>query len=344
MGTVIKECETRVSRTYRGGKLLDEFLGKSECKDSFYPEDWISSFVEASGSKSIPNEGLTRAEQGGLLAERVTAADFGLGRTEPGVLVKLLDSCERLGIQVHPTDAYARKLFQTPWGKTECWHILRTREINGEPPNVYLGFKPGITRELWADYYRRQDVSAMLDGMHAISVKPGDTILVRGGTPHAIGGGCLMLEIQQPSDYTMRCETSPLSGPPYTPQQIHYGAGEAAMLDCFHYTPCTREELEKKYVLHPRITETAGYTRLDYVRYSDTPCFALAELRGSFRLREDRFVTLVVLEDGGHMDAGGKTYPFQRGEKYFIPAETEFNCTGCRVLVCYPPEKGGSAQ
>lgn len=343
MGTVIKECETRVSRTYRGGKLLDAFLGKQICVDSFFPEDWISSFVEAKSKDYIPNEGLTLAEDGTILAKLIKDSDFGPGRTEPGVLIKLLDSGERLGIQVHPTDEYAMKLFRTRWGKTECWHILDTRAVEGETPKVYLGFKPGVTKEMWVDYYRRQDVKAMLEGMHTIEVKPGDTILVCGGVPHAIGGGCLLLEIQQPSDYTMRCETVPLSGIPYTPQQIHYGAGEEAMLNCFHYTPITREELMEKYVLRPVITENDRFTRLDYVRYSNTPCFALSELRGEFLLREMCFVTLVVLDNGGYMESDGIRYSLARGEKYFVPADTELYCSNCRVLVCYPPERGDHA-
>lgn len=340
MGRIIKERETRVSRTYRGGKLLDAFLGKQTCEDSFYPEDWISSFVEAKAKDYIPNEGLTLTEDGRLLADMVKKSDFGPGRTEPGVLIKLLDSCERLGIQVHPTDDYAMKLFRTPWGKTECWHILDTRTIDGETPKVYLGFKPGITRDMWEDYYRRQDVQAMLDAMHAVDVKAGDTVLVCGGTPHAIGAGCLMVEIQQPLDYTMRCETVPLSGPPYTPQQIHYGAGEEAMLDCFNYTPMTLEELEAKYLLKPAVTESDRFTRLDYVRYSDTPCFALSELQGEFSLREECFITLVVLENGGCMESNGIRYSLARGEKYFVPADTEIHCSNCKALVCYPPEKG----
>ena len=198
MSGIIKECETRVRRTYRGGALLDVFLGRQHGTDGFFPEDWISSFVEAKNREYVPNEGITRLEDGRLITDAVGGGMFGQGRTEPGVLIKLLDSSERLGIQVHPTDAYAKKLFGSACGKTESWHVLSTRRINGEEPKVYLGFKPGLTRELWAEYYRTQNVSAMMNALHEIPVKPGDTILVAGGTPHAIGGGCMLLEIQQP--------------------------------------------------------------------------------------------------------------------------------------------------
>lgn len=277
MNGIIKECETRVRRTYRGGALLDVFLGRQRGTDGFFPEDWISSFVEAKNRDYIPGEGITRLEDGRLITDAVGGGMFGQGRTEPGVLIKLLDSGERLGIQVHPTDAYAKKLFGSDYGKTESWHVLSTRRINDEEPRVYLGFKPGLTRELWTEYYRTQNVNAMLNALHEIPVKPGDTILVAGGTPHAIGGGCMLLEIQQPSDYTMRCETTPLSGVPYTPAQIHYGAGEQAMLDCFSYTPMTRAELERNYILRPRASTGDGWERLDHiiVNGDDCPVFDL---------------------------------------------------------------------
>ena len=42
----LKQLPTRVWRTYRGGKLLEEFLGYDNPVDSDYPEDWISSFLE----------------------------------------------------------------------------------------------------------------------------------------------------------------------------------------------------------------------------------------------------------------------------------------------------------
>ena len=42
---IYKIKENRVSRTYIGGRLIDEFYGKNECKDSLYPEDWTASIT-----------------------------------------------------------------------------------------------------------------------------------------------------------------------------------------------------------------------------------------------------------------------------------------------------------
>ena len=38
MNGIIKECETRVRRTYRGGALLDVFLGRQRGTDGFFPD------------------------------------------------------------------------------------------------------------------------------------------------------------------------------------------------------------------------------------------------------------------------------------------------------------------
>lgn len=61
---------TRVFRTYRGGKLLDEFLGKEHPADCFQPEDWISSFTEAKNKNYIPNEEITREKWKHLFAKQ----------------------------------------------------------------------------------------------------------------------------------------------------------------------------------------------------------------------------------------------------------------------------------
>ena len=341
MKKILKQLPTFAHRTYRGGLELHEFLHMADANDCFLPEDWISSFTEAKNKNYIKNEGITRVIVDGkeaLITDAVTPDSFGHGREDSGVLIKLLDAGERLGIQVHPTKEYARRMFNVSYGKTECWHILRTREGMDEPACVYIGFKEHVTREIWKDLFDRQDVAGMLDAMHRVEVKPGDTVLVTGGTPHAIGAGCFLLEIQEPSDYTMRTEKVTLAGQVMTPMQIHYGVGEDNMLDCFDYTPKTREDIERLFILKPRAKED-GSTAL--VTYDDTPCFALSRVDGgAYSACEPCFVTVVVLEDGGRLTGGGDEFALTRGDKFFIPAETEFSLTDAKVILCYPPQVG----
>lgn len=334
------QTENRVWRTYRGGKQLDEFLGKSSAKNSFWPEDWISSFVEAKNKNYIPKEGISKVLIDGeerLITEVVTKEDFGPNWKESGVLIKLLDASERLGIQVHPTPDYSRKHFGTNHGKTECWHILSVdKEADAA---IYIGFKEGITKEKWARLFAEQDVEGMLDCLHRFEVKAGDTILVTAGTPHAIGAGCFLLEIQEPTDYTMRVEKTTVAGEILTPMQIHYGVGEEKLLDCFIYDGLSRKEARKKYfLLSKNKTVKNGGTCQVLVSYEDTTCFALEKISGgNAAVFPDSFLTLVVINRGS-VKIGEVVFEVKRGDKIFVP----YDCgtiivETAEVILCYPP-------
>ena len=344
MNKPLKQLETRVWRTYKGGKLLDKFLGKQNFTDSEYPEDWISSFVAAKNKVLVENEGITRVETDEgvkLINEVITSSDFGEGRDTSGVLIKYLDAAERLGIQVHPTKDYALKYFNTPFGKTECWHILDVREDEGEPPAIYLGFKPYVTKELWRDLFEKQDIEGMLEAMHKLEVKPGDTVLVKGGVPHAIGANCFLLEIQEPTDYTMRVERVTVAGDTLTDMQMHYGVGFDAMLDCFDYTPLTREEILDKYFLTPKVEKLNEDTLQKLVTYSDTPCFKLEKVEASdYTLKLDSFVTLIILNNNGTIKFGDEVINVKRADKVFVPSGLgEIKLNQVNAIICYPPQK-----
>ena len=339
MNEPLKMLETRVNRTYRGGYLMDKFLGKAEPKDTFLPEDWISSFVQAVNKNYVEGEGITLVEHDGetkLITEVIDKDDFGEGRDEPKLLTKLLDSMERLGVQVHPNAEFAMENFGVGVGKTEAWHILDSREVNGEKPVIYIGFKEYVTRDVWKELFEKQDIQGMLDALHKFEVKQGDTILVRSGYPHAIGAGCFLLEIQEPCDFTMRTEKTTLAGEFLTPNQIHYGVGEEKMLDCFDYTPRTREEVYNHCFIQP--TAHDGITEI--VGYKDTPCFMLEKCTcNEYVLNRDYFVSIVCTKDGGSMIYNEKEIPLSKGDKYFISAKcNDLTLKNTEVLICCPPQ------
>lgn len=341
MKKALLQTETRVRRTYRGGKLLEEFLGKEHPCDSFRPEDWISSFVEAKNNDPMEGEGISHVWIDGTelpITQVITEQDFGPGRKDCGVLVKYLNSAERLGIQVHPTPAFSKRYFGTEYGKTECWHILRTDPALEH--TVYIGFREGITRERWKELFEAQDIDGMLSCLHRFEVKAGDTVLVRAGTPHAIGAGCFLLEIQEPTDYTMRVEKITVAGEILTPQQIHYGVGEEAMLDCFLYEGLSKAEAEERFFLRPRVAKVEGGEVHTLVSYEDTPCFALQRITGKkVSVRLQSFVTLVALTDGT-VAFGEEMQQVKKGEKYFVPYGCgEISVWDAEVILCYPPKK-----
>ncbi len=308
-------------RTYLGGSLIRALHGETNTPDDHFPEEWIMSAVRARnpGREEIV-EGLSRVRSTSLtLAELIEANPSAMLGAEHvrkygssmGVLVKLLDAAERLTVQVHPTREEAMRLFGSPFGKTECWHILNTRAVNGETPCIYFGFKEGITREQWKALFDQQDIDGMLACLHRFAVKPGDTFLIEGGIPHAIGAGCFLVEIQEPTDYTIRTERMTPSGLPVSDFSCHQGLGFDKMFDCFIYGGYSEAETLARW----RIPKTGR----QIIGAPATSMFTLEmeEIRGSITLEGGGVFSGVYILDGeGTLD--GKT--IKAGDQAFIPA------------------------
>ena len=325
----------RAWRTYLGGSLIDKLHGNDAGADDHFPEEWIMSVISArnAGREHITDEGLAYfADEPTLSLKEYIAADpetvLGAAHVahsgaHPGVLVKLIDSSERLTIQVHPDRTKAQELFHAPYGKTECWHILGGRTIDGEAPCVYLGFKPGVTREMWKHLFDVQDIPGMLACMHRYDVKKGDTILIEGGVPHAIGAGCFLVEIQEPTDYTIRVERTTPSGFAVADSACHQGLGFDTMFDCFHYDGLSRVETQSRWFLPARtvsVDENAAVTTL--VGYEDTKFFAMRRLlvSGKHEVKTENFCALYVLSGKGSLTCGDTTLELCAPQQYFVPA------------------------
>jgi mannose-6-phosphate isomerase len=112
------------------------------------------------------------------------------------LLAKFLFTSERLSVQVHPDDAWARR-HGYRCGKDELWIVL-----DAEPgAEIGLGLKQAKTRE----NLRRAAQDGTITGMmNWVKVAPGDVLLSRAGTVHAIGAGLTLLELQQNLDLTFR--------------------------------------------------------------------------------------------------------------------------------------------
>jgi len=127
-----------------------------------------------------------------------------LGMTQPTpagdfpLLVKFLDACENLSVQVHPSPEYAAAHPEAHL-KAECWYIL-----DAEPGSViYKGLRPGVSPEGFAARARAGD-PALVNDLAAIPAVAGDCHNLPSGTVHALGAGVLVAEVQTPSDTTYR--------------------------------------------------------------------------------------------------------------------------------------------
>lgn len=148
-----------------------------------------------------------------------------------GVLVKLLDSAMRLPIHCHPSREFARATLGSPFGKAEAWIVIGTRAVPGaEPPNVRIGFRDEMPRDVLRDLIDRQDAAALLDTLVKVPVEPGDVIFVPPGVPHAIGAGVFLAEVQEPTDFSVVAEWADY---PIDPADAHLRIGWDRMIDCF---------------------------------------------------------------------------------------------------------------
>ncbi len=238
---IFKLAKNRVRRAYLGGGRIDQLIDGTRGEDGYYPEDWLASTVEACNpAYSTPGEGLGKTEDGVPIRQLMPQ---GLP-----ILVKLLDAGGRLVIQAHPTRDFARKHWHSAVGKTESWYMIEA-DANA---CVYIGFQKNASRGQWVDCFERQDVAGMLQLLHCFPVRRGDCVFVPGGVPHAIGGGCLMVETQEPSDLMVIPERVTPTGLRLSDEKMHGGLGFQTMMDCFAYDFLSREEAYRRFFMQPR--------------------------------------------------------------------------------------------
>ncbi len=351
----------RVWRTYHGGKLLDAFQGRSNPADSEFPEEWIASVTRArnTGREHIADEGLSRiaagAFRGRLLTELIGEyPEAFLGRehyaeyeTGTAVLAKFLDSSERLTIQVHPDYQAARDIFDSRFGKIESWYVMDSRPVDDEEPYILFGFKPGITRRRWRELFDKQDIPGMIGCLHRFPVKKGDVFLIPGGLPHAIGPGCFFIEVQEPTDYSIRPERITPKGNRISDQMCHQGAGFDRMFDIFHYNGVEREETLSQYKKTPRLKFRDEAAEEHILIDASAAPFSMNELIIHKRCRfvtGTSFAVWIVVEGEGLIGDGD--IPVKQGDELFVPqscGSVQIENTGkkrLRLIVCRPPSAG----
>lgn len=353
--TPLKQLPNRVWRTYQGGALIDNWKKTAPETDGSMPEEWIMSAITARGKNRPENEGLSliTTDDGVIpLKELIDSnIELYLGKAlaqkygTTGVLIKMLDSVERLTVQVHPDKEYARTVFDSAFGKTESWYVLNTREVDGEKSVVYMGFKKHVTKEIWKAHFDNQNIKGMLDCLHKIEVKAGDAFMIYGGVPHAIGAGCFLMEVQEPTDYTMRVEKTTPNGLKIGPELIHQGVGEEKMLECFHYDTFTLDEALDNWKITPEVLDSSNqFTLKTLFNEKHTNCFGLNELLldGKHTIQGTSCCYVAVIYAGdGVINCNGKEYEYTQGDEIFISAaidEITFSSKNpSKILLCYPP-------
>lgn len=337
--------KNRVFRVYLGGKLFSEFFG-DESEDSFYPEEWICSCTKAlnEGSTDI-HEGISKILGTDIYFDELLEAEKELmlgNRESLDVLVKALDSAIRLPVQAHPDKAFSRAHFNSDFGKAESWLVLATRE----DACIYFGFKDGVTQE---DLYKaveasETDKTAMEKLLNRIPVKPGDVYFIPAKAVHAIGYGCLILEVQEPTDFTIQperwCGDYKLSD-----NQMYLSLDKKTALSVFDYS-YNLERVEKECKKAPVILyENDGCRKESLISKQDTPCFSVERYVINNGETEELSApcTYVVTEGNGILCGESYQKDIKKGDYFFMP----YSCnkkikvksdSKLTLAACIPPE------
>lgn len=354
----LKLMSNRVYRPFIGGKSIDEWEGNDNPKDNHYGERWIASLINIRSQEINDKEGLSKLMIEGntvTLKEVIESSpeDF-LGAnhykkygTNLAILVKALDAYSRLIIQVHPNKETAKRLFNSPFGKTEAWYIIGGRNINGEDPYILIGFKKGIKKEEYKKLFETQDIKSLENSMHKFPAKEGDVFLIEGGVPHAIGSGCFLIEIQEPTDYTIRVEKTVPDGREIDDFSCHQGLGFHKMFDCFNFQGLSREKTAQKYKLEPSILlDNDDATVISLISEKDTPLFTMEKILVKKTLsfnKANNFAVVTVLKGKGKLLCNGEEVALHQGNELFLPYEAKVLTwvneldEPLELVVCLPP-------
>ena len=230
------------------------------------------------------------------------------------LLVKLINSREKLSVQVHPGDEYAA-IHENSLGKTEAWYVVEAKPgaklIVGTKNCDKATFAKAIEEEKSEDY------------LNVIPVKKGDCFLINSGLVHAICEGLIIAEIQQNSDITYRVYDYG------RPREIHVEKS----LDVIKF------DLEAKNLSNNEVKEFDGFSRVDFCEneYFGIQKFDITT-EWTDESDKERFFILTCVEGNGTIEGEGFSEEIKMGDSFLIPATLgKYTVKGnITVLKSYP--------
>ena len=320
------QLERTLSPRLWGGERLESFLNLSEPFEADEPlgESWQVYAKNRIKNGDLAGRTFEEAakDYGEALLGSSSLARYGV---MVPLLAKFIDAADKLSIQVHPDDAYAREHESESGhlGKSEAWVILEA-----EPgAEVIWGFKDALSEAEVREAVREGRLEPHLNH---VPVGVGDVVYNPAGTVHAIGVGILLFEIQESSDLTYRLYDYDRRGASGEKRELHLDkALEVADLSPGEHAKVTPRALGE------------GKTEL-----LNTEHFAVERWEVSGMQNEttdpESFDILTVIEGGLELTAGakvGEKISLSRGESVVLPASLgDYTLQGHATLLrCYVP-------
>jgi len=220
------------------------------------------------------------------------------------LLLKFLDAQEMLSVQVHPTKANTKQLPAGESAKSEAWVVLEA----GARSRIYAGLKPGTTA---ADLRRALADGTPADQLEGFTPKPGDSVFIKAGTVHSLGGELVVFEIQQNSDVTFRL---------YDWDHVDAKTGQLRELQVDQAMDCI-DLAEGPVGRVTPLLESA--TPVKREQLFDCEYFKLWRVGGLSKFSVGAIGVprvLVCIEGGGDIEKGNVNYAIGKGDVLFLPA------------------------
>ena len=222
------------------------------------------------------------------------------------LLLKFIFPEQKLSVQVHPDDEYARlhEAAAGGVGKTEMWYAVAARP----GAELLLGMEPSVTPEVFRQALTDSDVERCLTRR---AVQTGDAFFVPAGSAHTIGPGVLLCEVQENSDITYRVfdynrrQADGSTRPLHIHQALevlHFGPQRCAKM---RSVPVQQGAAKRTYLAACRHFATEIWDFTEGVQVAANP---------------DRFELLVPLEGRGRIQWRSESMPYTPGEAWLIPA------------------------
>ncbi len=317
-----------IEHQYLGGELIAALRGGPGGPNR--PEEWLGSTTTRFGSDSdgmtvidgVPLRDLVESDPVGWLGAQHVKR-FG---SSTALLVKLLHAGQRLPVHLHPSQAFATSHLGCPFGKSEAWYVLDRDRRHTE---VYVGTNRPVERAEWEELMAAQNSDAMLALMNPINVDVGHGIFVPSGTPHAIGEGLLIMELQEPTDFSILLEWDGFEFD--GPNDGHLDLGFDVALGAIDPQAIDGRRLDE--LIRPtgptdRTDDEAGSCSTVLPTPAD-PYFklhraAVGAIPNGYEedagvVLPHSFGVLLVTEGAGSMQWAGGSRSIQRGEAYVVP-------------------------
>ncbi|HCW04995.1 MAG TPA: mannose-6-phosphate isomerase [Clostridium sp.] len=232
------------------------------------------------------------------------------------LLLKLINSNDKLSIQVHPDDDYGYRV-ENDSGKTEAWYVVDAKE----GAELIVGVKSGCTKE---EFKKAIEEGTLEEYMNKIKIQKGDTYFIQSGLIHAICEGAIIAEIQQNSNTTYRV--------------YDYNRGREIHVDKALDVVDLGLEGKKRVGLK---LEKEGYSKT-YLCLAKEFSLEKYEVRDKFTESSDpeRFYIFTCVEGQGTLSYNGGSENVKSGESVLIPAALgEYSFIGNMVLLkSYVPD------